>query len=309
MDFSKQAIIPKTYRGANGKKICIVLNNKLHMLKFPPVPVRKDSELKYSNSCFSEYIGCNIFNTLGIEAQNTILGKYNNKIVVACEDFEVNNYIFQDFASLKNTVLDSSESGYGTELNDVLFSIEEQNIIDSGLLKERFWNMFIIDSYIGNFDRHNGNWGFLANLQTNSVKLAPVFDCGSSLFSQASDGQMEKILNDKTAIEYRIYSIPRSALKENGVKINPYIFLKTTNNIDCIQAIKKIVPRIREKQNEIFTLVQNTPYISKIHKKFIETILSNRYEKILEPALKRVLKTEKKISLDISKPNGKGIER
>ena len=35
--------------------------------------------------------------------------------------------------------------------------------------KEKFWDMFVIDSLIGNTDRHNGNWGFLLNKQINEI--------------------------------------------------------------------------------------------------------------------------------------------
>ena len=32
----------------------------------------------------------------------------------------------QDFASLKNRIIDSERNGYGTELNDILSTIDEQ---------------------------------------------------------------------------------------------------------------------------------------------------------------------------------------
>lgn len=291
MDFSKYPIIPKTYSGANGKKICIKIDENLYMLKFPPIPTRNDSKLTYSNSCFSEYISCHIFNILGILAQETKLGKFKikekEKIVVACKDFEVENYRFQDFGSLKNSVLTSSESGYGTELSDLLYSIEEQNFIEPEKVKKHFWDMFIVDTYIGNFDRHNGNWGFLVNLETQKTKLAPIFDCGSSLFPQASEIQMKNILKDEKAIEYRTYAIPRSAIKINGVKINLYEFLQKTENIDCIKSLQEITEKIKEKQEKIEETIEKTPYITKTHKKFIKTILKNRLEKILIPALEK----------------------
>ncbi len=61
-------------------------------------------------------------------------------------------------------------------------AMDEQQAIDSDALKRRFWDMFIVDALIGNWDRHNGNWGFLYNSRTDEMTLAPVFDCGSSLF-------------------------------------------------------------------------------------------------------------------------------
>lgn len=68
---------------------------------------------------------------LGVDAQNTILGIYNTgikeKIVVACEDFTDIVVVIQDFGSLKNQFIDSIHNGYGTELDDILEAIEQQN--------------------------------------------------------------------------------------------------------------------------------------------------------------------------------------
>lgn len=60
-------------------------------------------------------------------------------------------------------------------------------MIDPKELCEWFWNMFIVDAFIGNWDRHNGNWGFLYNISTDEITLAPVYDCGSSLYPQADE--------------------------------------------------------------------------------------------------------------------------
>ena len=55
----------------------------------------------------------------------------------------------------------------------------------------------IVDGLIGNYDRHNGNWGVLVNDETQEIKLAPIYDCGSCLYSQLTDEQMEEILRTK----------------------------------------------------------------------------------------------------------------
>ena len=44
----------------------------------------------------------------------------------------------------------------------------------SDFLRDFFWDMFIADAFIGNWDRHNGNWGFLYNEQNDSMKLATL---------------------------------------------------------------------------------------------------------------------------------------
>ena len=65
--------------------------------------------------------------------------------------------------------------------------------------------MFIVDALIGNWDRHNGNWGFLYNSRTDEMTLAPVFDCGSSLFPQADDDIMQAVLDDPAERDVRIF--------------------------------------------------------------------------------------------------------
>ena len=86
----------KGYAGANGSKICIIYNNEAYMLKFPALAF-KNKNLSYANSCVSEYIGCHIFESIGILAQKTLLGTYTKngkeKIVVACKDFTSSNRI------------------------------------------------------------------------------------------------------------------------------------------------------------------------------------------------------------------------
>lgn len=85
IDFSKCELTPRKYGGANGNKIGIIYNNEKYLLKFP---IRnKNNKNEYSSGCISEYLGSHIFALCGIDSQETILGKYNDKLVVACKDF------------------------------------------------------------------------------------------------------------------------------------------------------------------------------------------------------------------------------
>ena len=77
IDFTNcKRIISRAYNGANGKKIAVEYNGEDYMLKFPPSGQDKPTELSYTNSCISEYLGSSIFNLIGIEAQKTLLGTY-----------------------------------------------------------------------------------------------------------------------------------------------------------------------------------------------------------------------------------------
>ena len=113
MDFTKLPTKRKAYGGANGSKLSIVYNNETYMVKVPSHAPRNQN-LSYANSCVSEFLGCHIFNMLGIPAQETILGTYEyhgkTRQVVACKDFVKPNHIILDFASVKNQIIDSSSN-------------------------------------------------------------------------------------------------------------------------------------------------------------------------------------------------------
>lgn len=77
IDFSNcKTILGRAYNGANGKKIAIEYGGSAYMLKFPPSGTDKPTALSYTNSCFSEHIASSIFNLLGVQAQETMLGTF-----------------------------------------------------------------------------------------------------------------------------------------------------------------------------------------------------------------------------------------
>ena len=297
IDFTNLPRRNKTYGGANGNKISVIYEGQLYMLKFPG-SARLNQEMSYANGCISEYLGSHIFELAGIPVQQTLLGTYTKngkeKIVVACKDFTSPSVVLQDFASLKNTIIGSNSNGYGTELEDILETIEEQLIMDPKVLRERFWDMFIVDALIGNWDRHNGNWGFLYNQQTDEMSLAPVYDCGSSLYPQADESIMRAVLEDPSERDTRIFDRPLSGIKQGGQKINYYRFISSLENKDCNEALKRIYPRITLPDLE--KLIDETPFVSSLQKKFYLTMLMERREKILQYSLERLKRREKRQS-------------
>ena len=295
IDFTRLPTRKKAYAGANGGKIAVIYEGEQYMLKFPPLP-KRNREMSYMNSCISEYLGCHIFEAVGIPVQKTMLGIYSSsgkeKIVVACKDFTDYDTVLQDFASLKNTLIDSGHDGYGTELSELTEAMETQTFVDPTELKKRFWDMFIVDAFIGNWDRHNGNWGFLYNNRTDEVTIAPVYDCGSCLYPQADEGIMQRTLTDPAEMDFRIFEIPLSGIRLDGEKIRYFDFISSLKNKDCNEALKRIVPRIDMKK--IFELVDETPFISDLQKQFYCTMLSERKEKILDKSLALLCSQEKK---------------
>lgn len=291
IDFSNcRTLLGKAYNGANGKKIAVEYEGVQYMLKFPPSAEGKPTELSYTNGCISEHIGSTIFTMLGLPAQETMLGTYRvsgkEKVVCACRDFAAEGKVFYDFCSIKNTVIDSEHNGAGTELSDLLVTIEKQQYIAPETLMSHFWNMFVIDAFLGNFDRHNGNWGFLYDPAAQTAEIAPIFDCGGCLLPQADEKVMRAVLENEDELNARIFRFPTSAIQVNKKKINYHDFLLSGENEDCNRAIDCIVPRINMER--ILSFIENVPYLSELQREFYGAYLAARYEKIMIPALNMV---------------------
>lgn len=293
IDFSKAKEIYQKYGGA-GKKKTLILDGIQYLVKFQN-PVRKKGkniQVSYVNSVYSEYIGSKIFESVGIQTQEVVLGTYEDRIVCACKDFLKEKNTNIDVAVGEAKLIEFEEWSKSYELDNTLTmdiksiyqSLENvykyvPNHINVENIKEKFWEMFLIDFFIGNTDRHNNNWGFIYyenQLDTYLVNMefAPVFDCGSSLTPVLTDEQMEEILKNKGELTNYVKNA-YSAIMEAGKKIHSYEYLKSRKNEYCNKAIKKLVPKI--DMNYIKKLIEEMP-ISEIRKEFYITILQKRYE-------------------------------
>ena len=282
IDFTDCPRVPaRAYSGANGKKVAVSFENAVWLLKFPPSAAEKPNDLSYSNSSLSEHLGSTIYHRLGIDAQETRLGIHRNgktKVVCACRDFTVSGKRLLDFCSIKNSVLDGESGGTGTELAEVLDAIQGQQFLDPSIVLNRFWEMFVVDAFLGNFDRHNGNWGFLVDDATGQVSLAPVYDCGSCLLPQADETIMRKVLESEAELDARIYTFPNSMLKQDGRKIVYHDFLKTATDPNLKSALARLLPCIHAL--DIPALISETPYLTDLQRDFYTRYLTARREKV-----------------------------
>lgn len=289
----------RAYGGANGNKINIIYAGHSYMLKFPPKPSR-NPEMSYTNGCISEFVACHIFEMLGFETQKTLLGSYTDnrgktKLVVACRDFTEDGKRLIEFAHLKNTCIDSEQNGYGKELSSILEAIDEQGIYPPDALRRFFWDMFIADAFLGNFDRHNGNWGFLVDEQKQQAELAPIYDCGSCLYPQLDLDRMESVLRNESEIDRRIYTFPASAIEENGVKIRYFDYISSLKNPDCNEALRRVCARI--DLNAIQEFLEGVPELLPLQREFYLTMLTERKEKILDYSLELLMRQEQQTTM------------
>lgn len=215
-----------SYGGHGGSKKGVILNKERWFLKF-------------SNFPLSEYLASHIYESIEIETHKTKLGIVNGLLVVACKDFLNANEIIIDYSMIKNDYneiiekeIESLSSSYSLE---EIFIVMRENryfkIVSE--LRTRFWDMFVIDTFIGINDRNKNDWGLVLNRDTSELRVVPVFD------------------NDK-AFLYEMDSI----YKFDNKPINPLKYIEGMSNDDCNKAILRIVPRIdMEKIKKIFDMV------------------------------------------------------
>lgn len=285
--------------GGSEKKTRIAYNGSGYMLKYPD-PIREvKNDLSYMNNQYSEHIGCRIFESLGIPVQETFLAKYapkednKTRIVVACKDFVKydEELVEASKLGLQNYI---SDKQIATTIEDVEKVISKIKDIDQNLVRERFWDIFVVDALIGNKDRHLDNWGFLAHrteaIEDSSLKgLAPVYDCGSSLSTTVSDDSMKESLTNIDSFKDKEFNIA-SVYSLNGKKIfYNKIFQEPVE--DLKKAVIRIVPKIDLKK--IRNIVNSAEGMSEIRKEYLCKALEYRYTNILYPALEKVLKEEK----------------
>ena len=273
--------------GGSELKATYIINGEKYMVKMPD-PIRKKTlDLGYMNNQYSEYIGCHIFESVGIPVQKTMLVKLNKdgkeKIAVACKDFLNSG---EELIEISNVSLSlSTEKKYKISIEDVYEIINKMSVnykLDENKLISNFWDMFVVDALIGNTDRHFGNWGFIK--KDDIISFAPVYDCGSSLHPLLSENEQIKLMSDSIAFKSSSYNIA-SVYTMNNKKIFYHEIFKNPP-VDLKEAIKRIVPKIdMEKIKEI---IASTEGLSKTQKEYYFKDILLRKEEILDKSYNEI---------------------
>ncbi len=272
-----------TYYGGTERKFGIDVDGFEYMIKF-----RKQTNFGTKRlNHVSEYLGSHIFALLGFEVQDTYLGLYNGEEVVACKNFVTGEYQFVPFNDVGESSLEQDKETYQYSYQDIMQMLKDNVKLTS--VEETismFWDMYVVDAILGNFDRHGGNWGFLK--KENKYSLAPVFDNGSSLYSQLVDGNMMKeIMASEELTNERIYKFPTSQVQLNGKKSSYYEIINSLAFKECNDSVIKIYERY--SQEEVDKLIDETEFLTDTHKAFYKYILKQRVEKILLPAYQKLM--------------------
>ena len=155
---------------------------------------------------------------------------------------------------------------------------------------DRFWDMFIIDAYIGNPNRSSDNWGVVIDAEKN-VRLAPVYGNSKSLNYNWRPDEMklfEAMPHEKQlhiALESPCFHVDKS-----GNRIIPCTSINNNSlGTECEKAIIRNVPKIKKAEDAINELIENTPCLSECQQHFYKSILRLRLENALLPAYESLM--------------------
>lgn len=247
----------RTYGGATGSKICVSYNDDYYMLKSQQRLRDKgfrNVEISYANDPISEYIGSHIYGILGIPVHDTLLGMYRGRLCVLCKDLAYPGVIIE-LRNIRNSIMFEdvvqSNSGMSTLLSDIMQTIDRSSLDDKEAAKERFYQMFVVDTLIGNTDRNNGNWGFL-DAGNNTLVLCPVYDCGGCLNNKRSDDQIKADITNDNMMKQIALEYTMNFKDERGKRVNPFHYIERSNN-PYIEKALQLVCSVDE--NKVYDLI------------------------------------------------------
>lgn len=302
------------YGGAAGNKDGIIYNGENWLVKYPKniKGLERTGDASYSTAPLSEYIGSHIYEILGYDVHATFLGERHGKIVVACKDFAVEddlieirtikNHADSELAELLEQKFTPSDSEHMVDIEELLLHLANNPILNqvSGIT-ERFWEQAVIDIFINNNDRNNGNWGILRNREGED-RLAPIFDNGGSFQTKISEEKIEKVLLDLEETVKNASNI-QTAYGVQGHILSASRFMELYKfNEDFQKAVIKVVPNIRRQLPKIYEFIhsiseeydggENKRYLicSINRKKLFSIQLQARLENLLLPFYNDILK-------------------
>lgn len=289
LDLSPCRELTNTF-GGSGRKKKLIYNDRTYMVKFPAEAG--------GDSPFSEDIACKIYKLLGYPAQNTFLANYTTgrlgyRTVAACEDFTMDGSSLLEFGKL--CLADGCHQRENRrELKAIMGIIDRLPTadgcchIDKDAVKKQFLDMVVIDGFLGNAKRKLDDWGLLEDKDGN-LAFAPIYDCASALSASLTDEQMAKILSNEPEFAKRERNVRSVYDHLNFAELSA---LARDEDFVLNEAIRRVTPKIERSLAVMLKIIDDTPRMSEIRKKYLQKSLQLRFDQILNPAFNAVCKAE-----------------
>ena len=213
-----------------------------------------------------------------------------------CRDFTFDEndkllYRLNPFYTYKSSLTEQKEKSGSEylELDHIITLIDLHNGLPEEKKKEfteTFFKMFYIDGIIANSDRHNGNWGFLANIYNEEISFAPIYDNATSFFVESLNNETinEYLENDSAALFNNIMTNNFSRLTNKGARINYSSYIRSCEDVLLNKTIYDTALLINNNINNIVKEIRENKFINGKYKSFFLSFINISFnELVLEP--------------------------
>lgn len=287
------------YGGLSCRKEVLSFEGSLWMVKFQGrnsriKRMRKDENLpSYTNSVITEWLGSHVYEALGFPVQETRLGILNGKLVVACRHIYEDGENLQELRGMLEALNDEmfeyfSSGGTISDILDITEILRTNGMFPKTGLAEHFWDLFVADAFIANTDRNLGNVGLVFSPKTESFRISPVYDNGSSFNCRITEELMKNMFSDWKRRYKSVLLNSACPYKINDEHIAPLTHIFRNPCDECIEAIGRVVPRIDlAKCIRPVLELKNAGLITRTQAAFYAASMSVRYRKRLRPAYEK----------------------
>lgn len=307
VDFSDFDIADRQgiYGGQAGSKDSIMYGGDYWIIKYPKNTQKMSGNnlSSYTTAPLSEYIGSHVYDILGLNVHDTVLGIRRGKVIVACKDFCKTRGALMEIRTIKNASLHavseelqedlpSSITGDMVDLKELFIHFQYNPLLMHKEIHDRFWDMVVIDILINNNDRNNGNWGLLYDEINKSNELAPIYDNGNSFYNKMSEEQIQNKLLENDINRHLDVRTPY-VIDEHILSAKKLLRL---NYRGLRESLIRNVPLIKEKFLDISVMIRSIPenhgeflICSKERKEYYLQGMEVRLNELLYPAYEHAL--------------------
>ena len=261
----------RVYGGNDTQKLGLRTHGANWIFKFPSKDHRAAAEV----------FGAEVYDILGFPVQETYLARYGKTTGVICKDFCRKGDILQSFESYMTTFLPKNLTDWRArlahgrmELETTLLLFREHPAFRRWPeVRERFWDLFLIDALIGNTQRMPSDWGILQHAD-GALKLAPIYDNGAALSPLPTEAEMEEMLSDAEKLNsYAIDDAVCAFLDADGKPIHPFTYLAGDSDPRLRKEFYWLYPKIVDKMDDMTGLLDDIPAFTNLERQFYREVL------------------------------------
>lgn len=172
----------------------------------------------------TEYLACKIAKDLNYAVQEVDLGLTaagNEAVTIKMFDETIHTFGEMGNSTAEFSVIIGRGENYALDWIIALANVHKMGILPGAYIK---WvcDTFAVDMLVGNFDRHENNWGFFRT-ERDTLVPCPLFDFGASLYPKLID--KGHVMSDAELANLVRYN-SKSAIKLGPDKVNYYELLQ-----------------------------------------------------------------------------------